>query len=899
MPTSSDITAIDNFCGCGGSTSGLKAAGVRVVHAANHWDKAIESHNTNHPEVDHSCVDLHCADPRYFPRTTIAWMSIECFPKGTLILSEKGLVPIEEIQIGDKVLTHKNRWMPVTNTMKTIKDTLILDGRWCPDLETTAEHPFLIRQRLRRDKFNRGKERPLFSEASWKTVNQLLPGNQKWNRKYWATPILSEPLTVPSIEGVEFTDSFWWMVGRWLGDGSLDIRPNCSIVTICCGRHEADNLETMLELTGFNWKRREVRTAILFDITHQSLALWLLKHFGKLAHGKTVPVWAWTMTESWRKNLLNGYVSADGHTARDSFGAHVSVTTVSKKLSIGVRFLAESLGHPVSVRKYKQHCDEIEGRKLNVKPCYVLRWRSTPVKEHNQTYKFDNHFWGAIRSVKEGRQNVEVYNLSVAEDESYVADGIVVHNCTTYSPAGGKKRKQPDQLHLWEPKVIDPAKERSRMGAWDVVRFSEFHRYQAVIVENVLEFLEWELFDTWLSAMLKLGYDWQCVYLNSQFCTNPVPQSRDRIYIVFHRKGNRKPNLDFRPAGYCQPCGEQVNCIQSWKKPTKRFGRYQQQYIYTCPKCANEVVPFRRPAREAIDWSLSCQKIGDRKKPLSSATLRRIEKGLKRFAFPFISHCGYSKDESNRAYSLEHPCPTQTTRQEMALAVPNPVLMHYGYASMAEDGRSYSIDEPSPTQTTKRKLAIAIPPFFVHRGYSVDQNRILPVDEPAPTQTTSNKLYLAMLDVMRTGSTPLPVDGPSATLCTSNHHALITAYHGGRDAIQSVNEPSYTIATNNQFGLVEPFISSYYGNGGESPVSEPSPTMRTAQGHALIEPDWSALVNECGYRMLQPHEAKRLMGFSEDYVILGNQKEQFKQAGNAVTPPAAADIARRVIESLS
>lgn len=39
------LTATDQFCGAGGSTSGAKAAGVEVKMALNHWDLAIETHN--------------------------------------------------------------------------------------------------------------------------------------------------------------------------------------------------------------------------------------------------------------------------------------------------------------------------------------------------------------------------------------------------------------------------------------------------------------------------------------------------------------------------------------------------------------------------------------------------------------------------------------------------------------------------------------------------------------------------------------------------------------------------------------------------------------------------------------------------------------------------------------
>jgi hypothetical protein len=40
----------DWFCGAGGSTQAIASIpGVRPIHAANHWDRAIESHAANFP----------------------------------------------------------------------------------------------------------------------------------------------------------------------------------------------------------------------------------------------------------------------------------------------------------------------------------------------------------------------------------------------------------------------------------------------------------------------------------------------------------------------------------------------------------------------------------------------------------------------------------------------------------------------------------------------------------------------------------------------------------------------------------------------------------------------------------------------------------------------------------
>ena len=103
------------------------------------------------------------------------------------------------------------------------------------------------------------------------------------------------------------------------------------------------------EMGELRWRRRDVRTATLFEAGHKGLVSWLLEHFGQHSYGKTIPAWALTMPERHKRNLLDGYLSADGHeTNRQQLAA-----TVSKKLAIGIRLLAESLGHSVSVNLRK------------------------------------------------------------------------------------------------------------------------------------------------------------------------------------------------------------------------------------------------------------------------------------------------------------------------------------------------------------------------------------------------------------------------------------------------------------------------------------------------------------------------------------------------------------------
>jgi len=72
------ITFTDIFCGAGGSSIGLAAAGFELKLAANHWDRAIETHAANFTEADHLCADVSNYDMRRLPRTDILWASPIC-----------------------------------------------------------------------------------------------------------------------------------------------------------------------------------------------------------------------------------------------------------------------------------------------------------------------------------------------------------------------------------------------------------------------------------------------------------------------------------------------------------------------------------------------------------------------------------------------------------------------------------------------------------------------------------------------------------------------------------------------------------------------------------------------------------------------------------------------------
>lgn len=71
-----------------------------------------------------------------------------CFPAETLIITADGHKPIEEVNVGDLVLTHKGRWRPVLNVWdRGVRDVLRVKIQGHPGVVSTYNHRFYARSK--------------------------------------------------------------------------------------------------------------------------------------------------------------------------------------------------------------------------------------------------------------------------------------------------------------------------------------------------------------------------------------------------------------------------------------------------------------------------------------------------------------------------------------------------------------------------------------------------------------------------------------------------------------------------------------------------------------------------------------------------------------------------------
>lgn len=299
-----------------------------------------------------------------------------------------------------------------------------------------------------------------------------------------------------------------------------------------------------------------------------------------------------------------------------------------------------------------------------------------------------------------------------------------------------------------------PINDQSRASAWHIVRWAEALYIDALLIENVPEFLTWgpigadgrplksrrgQTFAAFVDALRSLDYSVEWRVLNCADYGDPT--TRERLFIQA-RRGGRK--ITWPAPTHARPIGAQE----------QMFGQ----------------LPSWRAAREIIDWSIPGASIFERKRPLAPATMDRIAAGLKKFgganAEPFLvvlrNHMG--------ARSLDAPVPTVTAGgQNYGLCEPFLVPAHHGKG----DTRVNSLDDPAPTVLGSNSLALVEPFILGQQSCSAPRS----TQDPLPTVATAGAISLV--------------------------EPFLVSYYGTQNT-SPVGAPVPTCTTRDRFGVVEP-----------------------------------------------------------------------------------------------
>ena len=434
MDENGKLTLGSLFSGSGAFELGGMLAGIRPVFASEVEPFPIRVTTKRLPFVKHY-GDVNSIRGDEVEPVDIITFGSPCFPAGTLVLTDKGYTEIERIEVGMRVLTHKGRWRKVTAAGSRQAETIVLKGNHY-GLECTKNHPIYCSSESKIENKIRIEE-----EKSWIPAADMK--GRLWGvpRKIEKTQMISPHYSgsrkqkpMPLMDG-----DFFYFVGRWLGDGWVrdGQRPGrpegqCSgQIYLCDSYDKEDELRSIVEKVTSSYSVERCRTAIKFRFCGQVLCNWLTDNFGKYAGGKYIMPWVYTLPEEYRQAILDGLFDSDGYRPKEN---EWRVTTISKKLAEGLRILGEVQGYSTTVfRTVPCEYRMIEGRKVTQKPCYMVAFSRNASRPHLTDAA---HAWYRVRSAEPTGEVKTVYNLTVEDDNSYVADGIVVHNCQNLSIAG-------------------------------------------------------------------------------------------------------------------------------------------------------------------------------------------------------------------------------------------------------------------------------------------------------------------------------------------------------------------------------------------------------------------------------------------------------------------------------
>lgn len=302
-----------------------------------------------------------------------------------------------------------------------------------------------------------------------------------------------------------------------------------------------------------------------------------------------------------------------------------------------------------------------------------------------------------------------------------------------------------------------------------------------------------------------------------------------------------------------------------------------------------------KPVRDVLDFEDEGKSIFDRKKPLVDASLHRIYAGLIRFVAGgtnnfLIKYNSMNQSGKYIAPDVDAPCPTVATQNRLGLA-------HVSFLSKAYSGnpmsKNISVDGPAGAITTIDHHSF----IQVHYG----KGYVKPLSSPAPTLTTKDRCSLIHTTFIANqysgGGQLADVNNPCPAITTNPKQNIVTVNDKSKfylmnpqysSAGGSVDNPCFTLIA--RMDKMPPYLieASKCGN-------LPSFIVPTEDGlvYVIYDDDSEIMksikefmalygITDIKMRMLKVLELKMIMGFPEDYVLIGTQAEQKKYIGNAV-----------------
>ena len=500
-------------------------------------EHAIRAHNVLFPQwADRNLGDMTKIDWTKAPQCDLLVYSTPCFAAGTLVITEEGYKPIEEIREGDMVLTHNNRYKRVVSVgKKPAIEIMNIRAQMFDSIQCTPNHPFYVRTMFRKGH----KAVRCFGDPHWLCAKDITKKdyigfaiNQKAELPKWDGVYLHRGChydLVNEIKPLLENYDFWYIVGRYIGDGWTRIDKLHKQVVIACSDRNKQILEEAINKIGWHFVCSKERTCYRITINKKEFVEFVSR-YGKYAYLKLIDAETINLPIEQLKAFLRGYIDSDG--CFD--GSEVKIATTSRQLAYAtMQIIAKCYHRPSRIYKVKNKSEcIIEGRVVKQRDCYNISFHLNDRKQDKSFYE-DGCCWFPIREIKEMSEETFVYNMEVEHDHSYTANGAIVHNCQSISQAGlqhgfteGSGTRSSIIWYTREAlKVLKP-------------KYALLENVAAMVSEKFLP-----MYNLWANEVQRLGYVNFAKLLNAK--NYGVPQNRERIFLLSIRDDGDMPNYNW------------------------------------------------------------------------------------------------------------------------------------------------------------------------------------------------------------------------------------------------------------------------------------------------------------------------------------------------------------------
>ena len=543
------------FAGCGGLDFAFHKLknNFKVIYA-NDIDKDSCKTYENFYKLKNVCEDITKIEN--IPDCDVLTGGFPCFVAGTKVLTEHGYESIEEVTLDKKLMTHTGKCQRILNLQRKNYhgDLYNINVKYHSEtIRCTDEHPFYTREKVR--KWNNKLKRYdyNFENPKWKKASEL-DHNHYFGMKvnensiipeFYFDKVINQHKTNTVRIKLDNID-MWFMMGYFVGDGWIEETKKSD------GR-DMNKIRFAINTKDQEYVVRRIKN--ILPITDKKCPsgnkcnkygcsdfIWfnILKKFGKYAHGKMIPEWVQDAPSEYVRQFINGYLTADGSVNQQN--NKYRITTVSYNLAYGVQRLFLKLGYIFGVSKdCRAKTCVIDGRTVNQKDTYVIGGYFRDLEKNSLAFIEGGYVWYAPFKIEKFKvENEPVYNFEVENDNSYIIENIICHNCQDFSVANPYRKEDTSRNKLYK----------------ELVRLLQLKKPKYFIFENVKGILsiggyennidkknhKGKVFKMILDDLEKCGYQVHTKLFKMKWYD--IPQNRERVIFIGIRNDIAK-NIKF------------------------------------------------------------------------------------------------------------------------------------------------------------------------------------------------------------------------------------------------------------------------------------------------------------------------------------------------------------------